>query len=668
MASKVCVYCIAKNEGPVVDRLMDSIRDADLVVVGDTGSTDDTIAKFRARGAVVHSITVEPWRFDEARNKVLDLIPPEYDCLFSIDVDETVVTTDWKKRILDTWDSGKFNRLFYYYIWALRPDGSPEKRFIYDKIHSREFKWVSPCHEILELRDPAIGQRGKLVDIEVVHRPNTKSGRGDYLGLLEMAVKERPNDFRVLHYYGRELFYHNRWVEAREVLKRHGEMEGTWAAERAASFRYAAECSIRLGQYSDADRLFARGCSVCPGEREPYVAYAVFLQNSGDHAGCFRNAMTALAIPWRKHHYLEDRYAWTEGPFDLAGVSAFYMGLKEDAKMLCRKAFDLMPGDERIKNNVSLVGGSFSEGIQKSPEEAKESAGTLETLAIEEWEKGHFETAYELHKRARTLEPGTQWIKDNDLWFPDIQFLPTADEVKEKMGRSGSYRNATISVLLAGFGRPEGALRAAVTARVTATRPELVEVLAATDETDPESGRYLKMPELDAEVVKEYATTAKWNRLASRCKGDIIILACDDVIFESAGWDEVLRSVWPDDGIAVMFSDTRSGQKFCEFPVISRKMMQALSYAAYPKLTHGGADNWWTDIGTKLGRLYYLGAVWRFRHAHYETSAVHDRSKRRSDPEHQFKTNAYTKDAAIRAEDIERLRGLMVPGGIQSSI
>ena len=48
---KVCVYAICKNEEKFADRWMDSMGEADLVVVLDTGSEDGTAERLRARGA-----------------------------------------------------------------------------------------------------------------------------------------------------------------------------------------------------------------------------------------------------------------------------------------------------------------------------------------------------------------------------------------------------------------------------------------------------------------------------------------------------------------------------------------------------------------------------------------------------------------------------------------
>ena len=47
---------------------MDSMSEADDICVLDTGSTDDTVEKLRARGAHVEQKIIAPWRFDVARS------------------------------------------------------------------------------------------------------------------------------------------------------------------------------------------------------------------------------------------------------------------------------------------------------------------------------------------------------------------------------------------------------------------------------------------------------------------------------------------------------------------------------------------------------------------------------------------------------------------------
>ena len=68
---------------------------ADHIIVLDTGSTDDTVEKFKALGVEVHEKQYEHFRFDDARNDSLDLVPDEYNIRVCTDIDERFENNDW---------------------------------------------------------------------------------------------------------------------------------------------------------------------------------------------------------------------------------------------------------------------------------------------------------------------------------------------------------------------------------------------------------------------------------------------------------------------------------------------------------------------------------------------------------------------------------------------
>ena len=131
---KICVYAIAKNEEQFVDRWMDSMREADWVCVLDTGSTDRTVEKLADRGAVVRQEAVSPWRFDAARNRSMELIPPDTDICVCTDLDE-VFRPGWRKLLENAWEPGA-EQLRYTYIWSFGPRGTPGTTFLQEKIHA----------------------------------------------------------------------------------------------------------------------------------------------------------------------------------------------------------------------------------------------------------------------------------------------------------------------------------------------------------------------------------------------------------------------------------------------------------------------------------------------------------------------------------------------------
>ena len=102
---KVCVYAICKNESQFVERWMASMGEADAVVVLDTGSTDDTVERLRAAGARVTVERFDPWRFDTARNRSLDLVPEDADICVCTDLDE-VLHSGWRALLEAAWAPG----------------------------------------------------------------------------------------------------------------------------------------------------------------------------------------------------------------------------------------------------------------------------------------------------------------------------------------------------------------------------------------------------------------------------------------------------------------------------------------------------------------------------------------------------------------------------------
>ena len=99
---RVAVYAISKAESRFVDRWMDSMAEAYEIVVLDTGSTDDTVEKLRARGARVEKMLFHPWRFDVARNAALKLVSEDVDVCCSVALDE-VFEPGWRQALERAW-------------------------------------------------------------------------------------------------------------------------------------------------------------------------------------------------------------------------------------------------------------------------------------------------------------------------------------------------------------------------------------------------------------------------------------------------------------------------------------------------------------------------------------------------------------------------------------
>ena len=99
---KIAVYAISKNEEKFVERFCASAKDADLILIADTGSTDKTVELARSLGVTVYEISVLPWRFDKAKDTALNLVPADVDVCISLDLDE-IMEPGWRKEIERVW-------------------------------------------------------------------------------------------------------------------------------------------------------------------------------------------------------------------------------------------------------------------------------------------------------------------------------------------------------------------------------------------------------------------------------------------------------------------------------------------------------------------------------------------------------------------------------------
>ena len=354
---KISVYGICKNEEQFVDRWMDSMSEADEVVVLDTGSEDGTPERLRELGARVEVAEIRPWRFDVARNRSLELVSEDVDICVCTDLDE-VFRAGWREALERAW-SRSAGRARYRYTWSFEPDGTEGVVFYAEKIHSRHgWQWTHPVHEVLTWTGE--GRPGGWVlaqGVQLDHHPDHTKSRGQYLPLLELAVAEKPLDDRNTHYLGREYLYHRRWDDCIRTLERHLSLPtATWADERAASMGYIAQAWENKGDRVRAEGWYLRAAAQAPHLREPWLDLAMFLQRGEDWHGVLYAVDRALAISTRPNTYMTRSQCWGSLPWDLRSVALYYVGRPEQALEAARRAAELSGGkDPRILRNVEML-------------------------------------------------------------------------------------------------------------------------------------------------------------------------------------------------------------------------------------------------------------------------------------------------------------------------
>lgn len=343
---KVAVYSISKNEEQFIQRWAESAKYADMILLVDTGSTDNTLQIAKDCGITVKSIVVNPWRFDEARNKSLAFIPEDYDYCIALDCDE-VLLPGWREELEKAYKKN-ITRPRYKYVWSWGEDGSEGLVYGGDKIHARkDYYWKHPVHEVLKCTSV---ETQLWTGIEIHHHPDSSKPRSQYLPLLKLSVEEDPLDDRNAHYYARELLMYGHKDEAFREFERHLSLPtATWNAERANSYRYMSMC---VDDESLKEELLLKGIAEYPSGRECWVMLAQYYYLKQDWHGVYYCVKKALSIVDKPLVYFNEAWAWNEYPYDIGSLAAFYLGQDVEAIDWCERALVFAPDNDRIKNNL----------------------------------------------------------------------------------------------------------------------------------------------------------------------------------------------------------------------------------------------------------------------------------------------------------------------------
>ena len=372
MENKICVYAITKNEEKFVDKWYESMKEADSIVVLDTGSTDNTVDKLRAHGVKVVVKEINPWRFDVARNESLKLVPDDCNILISTDLDE-VLEPGWAKVLREEWIEGKHERASYLYTWSHLEDGSDGRVFVYNKIHSKNWEWRAPVHELLYNKNTNTNLYSHDVclnlcnKIHLHHYPDKSKSRASYLPLLELRVKENPDDFYGMIYLGHEYFYRKKYGKAIQTLTHvlDNFNDHYTDLEKASCYLFIGDCFAKLedGETDDKFKLdhhllsiesYNRAIDIDNTYIEPYLNCAKEYIKNKKYSLAESMVKEGLKKSYRHYTWLERDTSWSYEPWDLLSLATWYGGNKKEALSYAAKALSFEPTNKRLQDNLKI--------------------------------------------------------------------------------------------------------------------------------------------------------------------------------------------------------------------------------------------------------------------------------------------------------------------------
>lgn len=360
MNNKICIYAICKNEIKFVDKWLASMSEADYIVVLDTGSTDGTYEKLKEDPRVTKVVQkrIKPWRFDKARNESMKLVPDDANILFCTDLDE-VLEPGWGDIIRNSWTEQTL-RGHYRYVWSHTSTGAPGLTFWYDKMHTRDYKWYFPVHEVLggienQWGMDALEKQGRLVDfgdkVVLHHYPDPAKSRANYMDLLKLRAKENPEEAYSQYLLAREYGVYKQYDEALALFDKTLELEDInhKPLVKYIILGYMGDIYRMKGNYLTAITCYTSQILENNTYREPYIELAETYNLMGMYNTAVGYVEDAMKRTFQHFDWTEREQVWNAKPYDVLSIAYYYLEEYDKGLEAALKALQMDPLNTRIQ-------------------------------------------------------------------------------------------------------------------------------------------------------------------------------------------------------------------------------------------------------------------------------------------------------------------------------
>jgi glycosyltransferase involved in cell wall biosynthesis/LmbE family N-acetylglucosaminyl deacetylase len=257
MPKTIGVAIIAKNEEALIARCLESVKDADQIVVCDTGSIDRTVEIAKKYTDEVYLDFV--WCDDYAAAQNHCKSKMRTDWILSIDCDEYCHDFSEVRKAIEL---GK--DMIRVHMIA---EGGSRLEFGFGRLfrNSPDIYWVQPIHKHLNI--PGEGEEIGNVKITFGWSPAHANDPDRALRILEKTVAAEKEPGRNLYYLGREYWYKRRYEECTNTLGRYIQISN-WPAEKADAFLVMSQAYSAQGLDIDARDAILQAININSNFRE----------------------------------------------------------------------------------------------------------------------------------------------------------------------------------------------------------------------------------------------------------------------------------------------------------------------------------------------------------------------------------------------------------------
>lgn len=260
---KLSVSMIVRNESSCLAKCLETVKDADEIVIIDTGSTDDTIDIAKRYTDKVYSGEEYKWIDDFSHSRNQSLSKCTGDWVLVIDADEELEPNGITKirEVINTTDKDAV----YLKLLSMGNDD-----IVHDFIrlfkNNNKIKWQGRIHNYLNTTD------GEHSDIKIRYGYSEahKQDPDRALRILLKEVIENPSVNREKFYLAREYRYRRNW---RLAIKHYDYYLETaiWAPEMAEAHLQKGRCYYMLGEYDKAKDSVLQAIKINADFKEAFI-------------------------------------------------------------------------------------------------------------------------------------------------------------------------------------------------------------------------------------------------------------------------------------------------------------------------------------------------------------------------------------------------------------
>lgn len=362
MAITLSLAMIVKNEGALIERVLACAKPiCDEMVVVDTGSTDDTVAKAEAMGArVAHFTWVDD--FAAARNYSFSLCTGEW--ILWLDADD-IITPENQRRItqLKSQLDDSLDAIYLNYHYAT------STHLLRERLIRRgiEAAWKNRVHEAVYGLIPA--RTKTFADIFITHQKppemHALSPRRN-LDILMKMLADGDESGRTLRLIARENYTMGNLPEAIRFYERYYAAKPPVDSYMVREMLRLARAYANTGKEGTARETFGRAIMLMPDIAEGYYETGKYLVELKQWAAALPLFAAALSIPNSGKGNI-DPEAYGPNPHDYISICYHSLGRYEQAIHHAQEALRLgVKEADRVRRNLKRSQDALDKLIAKA--------------------------------------------------------------------------------------------------------------------------------------------------------------------------------------------------------------------------------------------------------------------------------------------------------------